>query len=248
MPMAVEQGTGPLLCASGLRFRWRRGAPLCLAVDGLRLDRGERLFVHGPSGTGKSTLLAMLGGVLVPEEGSLKMSVDDTEVDLCTLSERGRDRFRVDHIGFVFQQFNLVPYLSVLDNVLLPTRFSARRRRRLRAKPVQEARRLLRALDLSASLESTPVTQLSVGQQQRVAVARALIGSPELIIADEPTSALDAQRQADFLSLLLEESALRGSSVIFVSHDTRLAQNFPRQLALAEINHAVAQDEEALAS
>jgi putative ABC transport system ATP-binding protein len=244
MMKGMEAGAAPLLRARGLRFRWRRGAPLCLALDEFSLDPGERLFVHGPSGTGKSTLLALLGGVLVPEEGTLSMCVEGREIDLAALGARGRDRFRVDHIGFVFQQFNLVPYLSVLDNVLLPVRFSERRRKRLRAEPHQEAQRLLRALDLPASLEATPVTQLSVGQQQRVAVARALIGSPELIIADEPTSALDAQRQADFLRLLLEESAQTGASVIFVSHDERLAAQFPRQLALADINHAARVDEE----
>ena len=229
-----------LLKAEDLVFRWRRGQPPCLELADFEIQPGERLFVHGPSGSGKSTLLGLLGGVLRPEHGRITLQVEGRAVELGGLSDRERDRLRVDHIGFVFQQFNLVPYLSVLDNVCLPCRFSARRRQRLADDERTEARRLLRALDLGAALEATPVTRLSVGQQQRVAVARALIGRPELLIADEPTSALDAQRQAGFLDLLLQESAASGASVVFVSHDERLAAHFDRRVALAGLNRAAA--------
>ncbi|MCO5977933.1 ATP-binding cassette domain-containing protein [Ideonella sp. NS12-5] len=221
-------------------FRWQRGQAPCLELADFEIQPGERLFVHGPSGSGKSTLLGLLGGVLRPERGRIILQVEGRAVELGGLSDRERDRLRVDHIGFVFQQFNLVPYLSVLDNVCLPCRFSARRRQRLAGDERAEARRLLRALDLGPALEATPVTRLSVGQQQRVAVARALIGRPELLIADEPTSALDAQRQAGFLELLLQESAASGASVVFVSHDERLAAHFDRRVALAELNRAAA--------
>lgn len=232
-----------LLKVEDLVFRWQRGQAPCLALSHLEIQPGERLFVHGPSGSGKSTLLGLLGGVLRPEQGRITLQVDGRTVVLSELSDRARDRFRVDHIGFVFQQFNLVPYLSVLDNVCLPCRFSERRRQRLAGEERAQARRLLRALDLAPSLEATPVTRLSVGQQQRVAVARALIGRPELLIADEPTSALDAQRQAGFLELLLQESAASGASVVFVSHDERLAGHFDRQVALAQVNSAAALQE-----
>lgn len=232
-----------LLKVQDLVFRWRRDQAPCLDVPDFEIRPGERLFVHGPSGSGKSTLLGLLGGVLRPEQGRITLQVDGRAVELSGLSDRARDRFRVDHIGFVFQQFNLVPYLSVLDNVCLPCRFSARRRQRLAGEERAEARRLLRALDLASALESTPVTRLSVGQQQRVAVARALIGRPELLIADEPTSALDAQRQAGFLDLLLQESAASGASVVFVSHDERLASHFDRRVALGQLNRAAALQE-----
>jgi putative ABC transport system ATP-binding protein len=237
----------PLLRVRNLRFRWNRSQPPCVEIEQLDVQAGERIFVHGPSGSGKSTLLGLLGGVLVGERGTVTATIGRQPTELGQLSRAGRDRFRVDHIGFVFQQFNLIPYLSVLENVLLPCRFSARRRTQSGVDPGNEARRLLRALDLSDSLTARPVTQLSVGQQQRVAVARALIGRPEIVIADEPTSALDAQRQDRFLDLLLQECAASNASLVFVSHDRRLASHFTREVALDEINRAAASIEEASA-
>ena len=230
----------PLLQVEELRFRWNRRQPPCVEIERLDLEAGERVFVHGPSGSGKSTLLGLLGGVLVAEHGRVTLTIDGTPSDWGRLSRAERDRFRVDHIGFVFQQFNLISYLSVLDNVLLPCRFSARRRQRAGSDLGADARRLLHELDLPEDLTTRPVTQLSVGQQQRVAVARALIGRPEIVIADEPTSALDAQRQDRFLDLLLAECAASNASLVFVSHDRRLARHFTREVALDEINRAAA--------
>jgi putative ABC transport system ATP-binding protein len=172
-----------------------------------------------------------LAGVLLPRTGDLRILGQS----LPQLSGAARDRFRADHIGLIFQQFNLIPYLSVLDNVLLPCRFSARRRERAGA-PKAAAERLLAHLDLDAALWHRAATALSVGQQQRVAAARALIGAPELLIADEPTSALDAERQTAFLDLLTRECAATGAALVFVSHDHRLAGRFSRTLALDEIN------------
>jgi putative ABC transport system ATP-binding protein len=157
--------------------------------------------------------------------------------DLRALGGAGRDRFRADHVGYIFQMFNLIPYLSVLENVCLPCGFSARRRERaeragggMRA----EAQRLLGELDLGgAGLLERPVTELSVGQQQRVAAARALLGSPELVIADEPTSALDAERRAAFLDLLFRQCEREQAALVFASHDASLAASFDRTLELA---------------
>lgn len=220
-----------------LRFRWQAGAPCCLDIPSLAIAAGERVFIYGASGSGKSTLLGLLAGVHRPEAGYVEILGQD----LGQLSGSGRDRFRVDHIGFIFQQFNLIPYLPVLDNVLLPCRFSRRRlaeARRDGKSEQAEARRLLDALGLEGQLLAQPAHRLSVGQQQRVAAARALIGRPELIIADEPTSALDADRQDDFLDLLLEECAAQASTLLFVSHDHRLASHFTRELSLAALNRA----------
>ncbi|MCW8907592.1 MAG: ABC transporter ATP-binding protein [Sedimenticola sp.] len=219
-----------------LRFQWRQGVPV-LDLPRLCIGRGESVFIKGASGSGKSTLLSLLGGVLLPQAGTV--SVLGQRLD--ELGSTRRDAFRAEHIGFIFQMFNLIPYLSVLENVLLPCRFSSRRRQRIAQQglqPEDEAVRLLEHLDLPAMLLHRSVTELSVGQQQRVAAARALIGSPELVIADEPTSALDADRCGSFLRLLLKESASRDSTVVFVSHDARLEGYFSRSVDLTGINRA----------
>lgn len=222
----------PLLELNALTYAWP-GQPPCLNIGALALEPGEQVFLHGPSGSGKSTLLNLLAGVLKPDTGDIRL----LGASLPALSGAARDRLRADHIGLIFQQFNLIPYLSVLDNVRLPCRFSKRRRERA-GDPGESAARLLRHLDLDEALWRRPATALSVGQQQRVAAARALIGMPELVIADEPTSALDAERQAAFLDLLANECAAAGAALVFVSHDRRLAGRFSREVALAEINRA----------
>ena len=147
----------------------------------------------------------------------------------------------MDHIGFIFQLFNLLPYLSIEENVMLPLSFSsirARRAGRTKLDRLNEARRLLKALALEEEqAEKSPVIELSVGQQQRVAAARALIGSPELIIADEPTSALDADLRHSFLELLFGECKKAGSTLLFVSHDSTLSDFFNRKASMDELNH-----------
>ncbi len=222
---------GSAIRIADLLFRWPRQPRPCLDIPAFEIAAGERVFLHGPSGSGKSSLLGLLGGVAQPERGAIELFC----TDITRLSARVRDQFRADHIGFIFQQFNLLPWLSALDNVLLPCTFSATRRQR--ADDVRaEAMRLLTHLDLAPDLWPQPAAELSVGQQQRVAAARALIGRPELLIADEPTSALDAPRQQAFVDLLLRESGAAGAALLFVSHDDRLAAHFDRTVALADIN------------
>ncbi len=226
----------PLLDLQDVLYHWPGQARACLDIARFQVAADEQVFIHGESGSGKSTLLNLIAGVLLPQRGR----VEALGQSLPAQSAAARDRFRVDHIGLIFQQFNLIPYLSVLDNVLLPCRFSKRRRQRagnMRA----AAAALLAHLDLEEALWHRPATQLSVGQQQRVAAARALIGRPEIVIADEPTSALDAARQAAFLELLKRECAAAKAALLFVSHDQRLAEHFDRRVAMAEINRAGAQ-------
>ncbi|MAB41252.1 MAG: methionine ABC transporter ATP-binding protein [Pseudomonadales bacterium] len=229
--------TTPLLQVTDLQFAWP-GQPVLLDIPAFSLQAGERLFLKGPSGSGKTPLLGLLGGVHQPQQGAISLLGQS----LRQLSSLRRDRFRADHTGYLFQQFNLLPYLSVLDNVTLPCRFSAlRRERALRQQPTLDtaAEHLLRELGLSdATLHQRSAGALSIGQQQRVAAARALIGSPELVIADEPTSALDADSRDAFLKLLFDECEQMGSSLLFVSHDTSLATRFDRALSLAELNRA----------
>ena len=222
-----------------VRYAWPHAASDCLAIDTLSVGAARTLFLHGPSGAGKSTLLGLLAGVLLPRSGSVSL----LGTRWSDLSGSRRDAFRADHVGYIFQQFNLLPYLSVLDNVLLPCRFSALRRQRAAedaGSPEARAQQLLQSVGLSASLWARPAAQLSVGQQQRVAAARALIGRPEVLIADEPTSALDADLRDSFMSLLLDACRSSGSALVFVSHDKRLAAHFDERLSLAAVNHASA--------
>jgi len=217
----------PAVLIENLRFRWRGEDAFSLAIDQLAVAAGERVFIQGQSGSGKSTLLNLIAGVMRPDEGSVSLLGQR----LGDLSAGRLDGFRADHIGFIFQQFNLIPYLSVLNNVLLPCQFSKVRAARA-ADPVAQARRLLAALEIDEPLHLRPAMALSVGQQQRVAAARALIGRPEILIAYEPTSALDAARQAGFLRLLLDEAQAAGAAVLFVSHDAALASQFDRTFEL----------------
>jgi len=228
----------PAAAIENLSFRWQDGDPDVLAIEQLTVSAGERIFIEGPSGSGKTTLLNLLAGVVTPTEG--KVSVLGS--DLGSLSGPRRDSFRADHVGFVFQMFNLIPYLSLVENVVLPLRFSSLRKRRAGDSgrdANSEARRLLEQLGLDVdALVKRAVTRLSVGQQQRVAVARALIGRPEIVICDEPTSALDVDARRSFLDLLSQEVEAAGATLIYVSHDRSLEGFFDRTVKLAEINRA----------
>ena len=221
----------PAIELEHVKFSWP-GGPALLDIPQLRVLRGERVFLRGPSGSGKSTLLGLIGGVLAPDAGTVRVLGQS----LGDMPAGARDRFRGAHVGFVFQMFNLVPYLSVRENVLLALRFSPPRAARV-ADPGAEARRLLNALGLDdPALIDRRVTQLSIGQQQRVAAARALLGRPEILVADEPTSALDHEARQSFLQLLLDECAAHGITLLFVSHDPTLGAAFDRQLSLRDIN------------
>lgn len=225
-----------VLSAESLRFSWPGAKAPCIDIERLDIAAGEAVFLHGPSGCGKSTLLSLLAGVLVADAGRVMLLGHDW----AALSGATRDRLRVAHVGYIFQQFNLLPYLSVLDNVLLPCRFSARRMAQATRDSAarSQAEHLLAQMGLDASLWHRQAMQLSVGQQQRVAAARALIGHPEIVIADEPTSALDEDRREAFLDVLLAACNTNHSALVFVSHDQRIAERFARHLLLPEINRA----------
>lgn len=226
----------PAVDLRGLEFGWA-GRQRILAIERFTVARGERVFVRGPSGSGKSTLLGLIGGVLAPQSGSVEL----LGTDLVRLSASERDRFRGEHVGFIFQMFNLIPYLTMLENVVLPAQFSPARRKRIAQSDLRtEALRMLEDLGLAAApLLDRPVTQLSIGQQQRVAAARALLGRPEIIVADEPTSSLDADTRGGFLQLLMDECRAVGATLLFVSHDLSLGALFDRTVAMSEINGAV---------
>jgi putative ABC transport system ATP-binding protein len=231
----------PAIDVEDVRYAWIPGQCV-LDVPRFTVARGERVFLRGPSGSGKSTLLGVIAGVLRPQAGAVRLLGHD----LVAASNAARDHLRAAHVGFIFQMFNLIPYLPVVDNVTLPLRFSPERRARAGADPAAEALRLLAELGLTEPrLLARPVTQLSIGQQQRVAAARALLGQPEVVIADEPTSSLDSDAREAFLTLLMRECSQAGAALVFVSHDTSLGHLFDRQVALADINRAGAATEAA---
>jgi putative ABC transport system ATP-binding protein len=228
-----------LLSLDNIRFCWPGQPQPALQIASLQIAAAERVFVIGPSGCGKTTLLSLIAGMVSAQAGAIHFAGQD----LRRLSASQRDRLRADEIGIIFQLFNLLPYLSVLDNVLLTAQFSRQREQRAiqcSGSPRAEAERLLQRLGLDAALWQRPVTDLSVGQQQRVAAARALLGRPALLLADEPTSALDTQHRDRFIQLLDEECRDAGTALLFVSHDLNLAGHFSRTLDLAALNKAAA--------
>jgi putative ABC transport system ATP-binding protein len=219
---------------SGVRFAWPGRDAFSIAVDAFSLPVAKRILLIGPSGSGKSTFLSLICGIVAPQTGA----IDILGTDITKLPASARDGFRAEHFGIIFQIFNLLPYGTVIDNVLLPLSFAPRRRERATANGTAEAEavRLLTRLGVEPHLLRGPsAANLSVGQQQRVAAARALIGSPEIIVADEPTSALDRNRQAAFLDLLFTQVSEAGASLIMVSHDETLAGRFDEVMRLDAI-------------
>lgn len=217
------------IVVEGLRFAWPQVPDHVLRIPSLILEKGHHAFVHGASGCGKSTLLSLLAGVLWPQEGHI------TVASTTPASDVEFSRVRADSIGVVFQQLNLLPYLNVMDNVLLPCRFSAQRRRNAGTYPYREAQRLLSRMGLSEAFWRRSVSHLSVGQQQRVAVARALLGRPAIILADEPTSSLDQENSARLIEVLIEEAQANGATILMASHDLQWASRFAKVLAFEDI-------------
>ena len=211
-------------------FAWPGRGSFGVTCPKLDLGHGESVLLVGESGSGKSTLLSLVCGIVTAVSGTV--TVDGT--NLGSLRAGARDRFRAEQIGVIFQQFNLLPYATVGDNILLPLRFAPERRGRA-GDGATEAARLCAALGLPHAVTAMQAGRLSVGQQQRVAVARALIGTPPLIVADEPTSALDAATQDAFLELLFEQTKAAGSALLMVSHDERLGTHFDRVVRLEDI-------------
>ncbi|MBL8237830.1 MAG: ABC transporter ATP-binding protein [Bryobacterales bacterium] len=226
-------GTAPAIQLTDVRFAYGKG-PTVLDIPSFRVEAKERVFLFGPSGSGKTTLLGVMAGVLAGYSGGVEV----LGRDIAKLSGSQRDAFRGSHLGYIFQLFNLIPYLSVMENITLPCRLSAERRARLKGVPLEQgAHAVAQRLGIDELLTKR-VTNLSVGQQQRVAAARSLLGTPELIIADEPTSSLDYDHREKFLELLFESCAAAGSTLLFVSHDRSLMHLFDRQLSLPDINRA----------
>jgi len=202
-----------------------------LDIPSWGLDKGEQAFIYGPSGCGKSTLLSLISGMLDCPQGQVAV----LGTDISKLSNRQRDRFRAQNIGYVFQQFNLIPYLNAVDNIRLAAQFSNKKQQ---SNLQSDINSLLRSLNISENDSLKPTRLLSIGQQQRVAIARALINKPQLLIADEPTSSLDQDNRDAFVHLLMAMAQENNITLLFVSHDMSLATHFNRVESLSDINAA----------
>jgi putative ABC transport system ATP-binding protein len=220
----------PILQLNDVTYRWPGQTSFGLHVPRLQLARSETVLLLGESGSGKSTLLSLICGTVTAGSGSVCVA----GTNIATLSAGKRDRFRAEQIGLIFQQFNLLPSASVRDNILLPLQFAPERRKRVPDLD-GEVRKLCHELGLPKDVVNARAGTLSVGQQQRVAAARALIGTPPLIIADEPTSSLDAATQTTFLELLFAQSRAHGTALLMVSHDARLSDQFDRVIQMGDI-------------
>ena len=234
--MTESDSKSPIIRLKEVDFAWHAQANLTIKSGNFSIEEHEHVFIRGASGSGKSTLLNIIGGIVRPQRGQVEI----VGQDFCQLKELQRDRLRADHIGFIFQQFNLIPYLSILENVTLPCRFSKLRRANAIERSgsvVEEAVYLLSRLYSKGRCSFHLTTsELSVGQQQRVAAARALIGQPQLIIADEPTSSLDYDAREAFMDLLFDEIKLSGSTLLYVSHDPTHQHLFNRVVDISAIN------------
>ena len=215
-----------------LKYSYSAHSPLVLNMPSWQVEQGESLFLQGPSGCGKSSLLNVISGILPVSQGQI--NVLGSSLD--TLSGRQRDHFRAQHIGYVFQRFNLIPYLSALDNVRLACAFNGQRPERHAMEA--QASSILLSLGIDQDHWHKTSDQLSVGQQQRVAIARAMIHKPQLLIVDEPTSSLDYQSRDAFVQLLLRQVESTNLTLLFVSHDHTLSPYFSRSQTMNEINDA----------
>jgi putative ABC transport system ATP-binding protein len=228
-----QDSFSPVIELKQLRFTWPRAYSPILDLDELTINSGQHLFIQGESGCGKTSLLNLLSGITEPDSGTLKILGHS----LVGMSSNERDRYRADHLGVIFQQFNLLPFLNVIENVALSFYFSKRRSDKV--EDIHSASEsVLRELEIKPDMFKKNVLDLSVGQQQRVAVARALVGNPELVIADEPTSALDSRNRDAFIRLLFDRATEHGSTLVFVSHDDHLSSYFENCINLAQVNRA----------
>lgn len=212
---------------SSLDYRYPKSEVDALHIQQWQVMPGEHIFLEGESGSGKSTLLQLLCGLRV---GTGELSILGTALN--TLTQSKRDHFRSQHIGMVFQQFNLIPYLSAVDNVVLAATLAGQGKY-----ASERAKELLGHVGLLTSASKQTANTLSIGQQQRVAIARALINSPEILLLDEPTSALDNHNQTIFMDTLMHHLDLNPTtSVVFVSHDTKLSSYFKQTIYLSDIS------------
>jgi|TARA_B110000438_G_scaffold41126_1_gene40997 putative ABC transport system ATP-binding protein len=218
-----------LISVENLNYSLGNNTRFSLKINKFILQKSDSFLIYGDSGAGKSTFLNLLSGTLRPQEGAIKI----LGTNIVDSSSAVKDKIRGDHFGIVFQTFNLLPYITVKNNILLGKAYSNRKQL---LSSNDEVKILMDKLSLNyKDLVDRKAYELSIGQQQRVAVARALIGKPEIIIADEPTSALDQDNQKEFINLLFKSLDENEQGLIMVSHDKKLSNKFKIVKNITEI-------------
>ena len=225
--------TKPAIAVENLKYRYASVPNDVLNIAELKVPEMKSFFLAGPSGSGKTTLLGVLSGILSGYQGKVEIM----GYDLAKFNASQRDRFRGEMIGYIFQMFNLIFYLNVEENIALPCMLNKGRQQHLKKSLKEEIQTIAGDLEIGGFLKK-PVLELSVGQQQRVAAARALLGSPKIIIADEPTSALDSHLRQKFIELLMSQAKKNKQTIFFVSHDPLLQNLFDTAISLPKINKA----------
>jgi ABC-type lipoprotein export system ATPase subunit len=219
-----------MIRVSDLEFHYPSAEGFHLHIPGLAVNPGERLAIVGPSGSGKSTLLALLSGIRIPDRGSIRIG----GTDLARMDERKRRHFRIRNIGQVFQTFELMAYLSVVENVMLPYFIDPAGTGADKRQLGKRAMELLTDVGLGAKASVRP-GELSQGEQQRVAVCRAMLNHPALLLADEPTGNLDQANKQNVVDLLLDQADRNDSTLLMVTHDQSLLESFSRVLDIRSI-------------
>lgn len=220
----------PIISLSQVKFGYSNStSETLLNIPSWQVNSGEKVLIIGSSGSGKSTLLNLLSGILSADSGKISVAGEDLE----SLTDRQRDNFRAKRIGYVAQSFNLIPYLSAIDNIKLTNYFAKRSNEEEQPWHIEQH---LAELNIDESHWHKPIKQLSIGQQQRVAVARAIVNKPKLLIADEPSSALDHENRDRFMAVLMSAADAHDMTLVFVSHDLSLREYFHRVESMSDIN------------
>ena len=220
-----------ILQIDDLKF-WYTGKEFQLEISNLKINKGSKVAIFGKSGSGKTTLAHLISGILKPQSGLIRFMGQN----ISNLSDRERRAYRIKNIGFIFQEFELIEYLSVLDNLILP--YKLNKSLSLNEETINRAKAIAGRIEIENKLHKYP-NQLSGGERQRLATARALITSPALVIADEPTGNLDTQTANKVLSEIINQSSKSNSTLLMITHDPRLLESFDQVIDLNKLTNPI---------
>lgn len=220
-----------ILQIEDLKF-WYTGKEFQLEISNLKINKGSKVAILGKSGSGKTTLAHLISGILKPQSGLIRFMGQN----ISNLSDRERRAYRIKNIGFIFQEFELIEYLSVLDNLILP--YKLNKSLSLNEETINRVKAIAGRIEIENKLHKYP-NQLSGGERQRLATARALITSPALVIADEPTGNLDTQTANKVLNEIIKQSSKSNSTLLMITHDPRLLESFDQVIDLNKLTNPI---------